>query len=96
MVRVVSFEPKLNLVFDKVKESGEGVAIAKCLVKVKKGTSSELEIVCGSRMKLMNSPKKFKIDPSVTNRMVCCDSVSRHFSFCQSACFCEREGSVGC
>lgn len=29
MVRVVSFEPKLNLVFDKAKESGEGVAIAK-------------------------------------------------------------------
>ena len=65
VVRMVSFEPKLKFEVDKAKESGEGVAIINCAVKASKANSEEMEIVCGSKTKLVSSPKKFKVDTSM-------------------------------
>ena len=64
VVRMVSFEPKLKSEVDQVKESWEGVAIINCAVKT---NSKEMEIVCGSKTKLVSLPKNFKIDTSVAS-----------------------------
>ena len=44
-----------------VGESGEGVVIINCAVKASKANSEEMELVCGSKTKLVSSPKKFKL-----------------------------------
>ena len=67
VLRMVSFEHKLKSEVDQAKESGKGVAIINCAVKTSKANSEEMEIVCGSKTKLVNSPKKFKIDTLVAS-----------------------------
>ena len=61
-VRVVSFEPRLRCDIEKMKESGEGVAVSNCSVQKSKMSPGDLEIVVGSRTKIMPSPKKFRVD----------------------------------
>ena len=43
------------------------MAIINCAVKTSKANSEEMEIVCGSKTKLVSLPKKFKIDMLVAS-----------------------------
>ena len=62
-VRMVSFEPKLRSDLDRLRKSGEGVALVNCCIKRSKMSGGEtLEIVAGCRSSVKPSPKKFRVD----------------------------------
>jgi len=60
-VRFVSFDPKLRPQIEKAKEDLRGVSLTNCAVKRNRG---EMEVVVSTQSKILNSPKKFKVDES--------------------------------
>lgn len=63
VARFVSFEPKLRLSLDRLREENKAVALSGCRIQNNKFDSS-LEIMAGRQSAVEQSPKKFKLDES--------------------------------
>ena len=61
-VRFVSFEPKLRKQIEEAYDNNYGVSLSNCAVKRGRNPEGDLEVLVSSKMRIVKSPKKFKID----------------------------------
>ena len=60
-VRFMSFEPKLRPQIEQAREDLRGVSLSNCAVKRNRG---DKEVMVSNQSKILDSPKKFKVDQS--------------------------------
>ena len=65
VVQLISFESKLKTDFEEAQQNQKEIALTSCTAK-ENNMTKEIELLLGARTQMMKSPKKFKIDDSLT------------------------------